>query len=104
MAAVESPPFPFNDTACGNVALALAEAIREQDRSAAKLRQAIAGCTRSLRSLGMLPEAVLITMKAFVKHTAVAHPLSGPDAAWWVADAWMDDIVKWCIVEYFRDE
>lgn len=103
MPAIESPPFPFDATISQDVAWALALAIRQQDETVAKLRAAVAGCTTSLRTQGMSAEAVLITMKAFVKHTSVAHPLSNPEGEWWVADAWMDDIVKWCIIEYYRD-
>lgn len=103
MPAIESPPFPFDTATLKDVAWALAQAIRQHDETVAKLRGAIAGCTTSLRTQGMTAEAVLITMKAFVKHAAVAHPLSNPEGAWWVADAWMDDIIKWCIVEYYRD-
>lgn len=103
MPAIESPPFPFDVAASADVALALAQAIRQHDETVARLRRAVAACTTSLRAQGMAAEAVLITMKAFVKHTAVAHPLSNPEGEWWVADAWMDDIIKWCIIEYYRE-
>jgi hypothetical protein len=103
MPAIESPPFPFDAATSKDVAGALAQAIRKQDETVEKLRHAVAACTTSLRTQGMSPEAAVITMKAFVKHAAVAHPLSNPEGAWWVADAWMDDIIKWCIIEYYRD-
>jgi hypothetical protein len=83
--------------------VALAEAVRRHADALEALQAAIAECVRNLRSQGMTPEATLLTMKAFIRHTAGTHPPPGRHAAW-LPEPLLENIVRWCINEYFRHE
>lgn len=98
--AVESAPFPFEAAAEKRARAALAEAIRQHEQMQAELHAAIGECVRTLRSCGMPPEAMLVTMKAFVRDvtTKPSRRHSGP-----VAKPVMEQVVEMCIAEYFRD-
>ncbi len=52
----------------------------------------------------MGPAEVLITLKAYVRHTARTHPPLGQAGSSWAADALMDEITKWAIVEFYKNE
>ena len=68
----------------------------------ADLRASVEACVAELRTLSMPPEAVLMTMKALVRHTAREHPPLGYSPSHWAADAFLDQIVQWSVVAYFR--
>ena len=100
--ASHDPPFPLTPAASARVGIALAAAVRTHDAAMRELQTAIEGCVAELHGQGMLPEVALVTMKAFVRHTAVLHPPPGRTPSRYAADAFMDEIVHWCIVAYFR--
>jgi hypothetical protein len=82
--------------------VALTAAVRRRDSTLIELQAAIEGCVRSLRDQGMTAGAVIITMKAFVRHAMqVAPPLGFVLSADAVAPL-MDRIVTWCIDEFYR--
>jgi len=82
--------------------LALATAVRRRGSTLIELQAAIEGCVRSLRGQGMTAGAVIITMKAFVRHSMqVAPPLGLAPSADATAPL-MDRIVTWCIDEFYR--
>jgi|SRR5688572_20065557 hypothetical protein len=100
MLPVESPPFPFEAVAERRARLALVEAVRRHSEVEAIWLNAVADCVRSLKSQGMSPEAMIITMKAFVRHASVtdlARRGSG------VSRPLMEQIIEWSIMEYYRD-
>lgn len=102
--AVEAPPFPLDVGLVDDVEAALEAAIRRNDAATARLRMTIERCAVALREQGMTAENVLITMRAFVRHSAAAHPPVGMPREHWSADAWLTDIIHWSLVEYFRHE
>lgn len=112
LTAVESPPFPFESTAVERLRGALLQAVRRHEATLAGLRMAVEDCVRHLRAAGMTPEAMLVTMKAFIRHTAVVQAASGVtvpatragDMPPWLSDPLMERIVGWCIAEYFHDD
>lgn len=102
--AVLVPPFPFHPAHTADLAAALAEAIEEHDRALAALLGALTACIWSLRDdQHMTPEHAVITMKAMLRHTASVDA-SRRKADLALVDFWMDDLVTWCIGEYFRRE
>ena len=112
LSAVESPPFPFESTAVERLRGSLLQAVRKHEATLAGLRMAVEDCVRHLRAAGMTPEAMLVTMKAFIRHTAVAQATSGGtrqatkagDVPTWLSDPLMERIVGWCIAEYFHED
>ena len=51
----------------------------------------------------MTPEATLVTIKAFIRHTAVTNPPKGYSRAW-LPEPLMENIVRWCINEYYHKD
>jgi hypothetical protein len=100
---VEFPPFPLEDAASARVADALEGAVLRHDETRRELQAAIESCVRSLRAQGMSPEGTLVTLKAFVKHSAVAFPTRDTEGRKWAADSLMTQIVHWGVVEYFNE-
>jgi hypothetical protein len=97
-APVESPPFPFDAAAEKRARVALVEAARRYEETQTVLFSTITECVRALRKQGMSPEAMVITMKAFVRHAAFNEPGSRGT----VARPLMDQVIEWCIHEYYR--
>jgi hypothetical protein len=96
------PPFPLNSGNTSAVEYALGKAVRSHMDSMAVLRRAVEACVAELRDSGVPPESMLITMKAFIRHTACTYPPPGNSASSWAADAYISDIVRWSIAEYYR--
>jgi hypothetical protein len=65
-----------------------------------ELRAAVEACVVELQGQGMLPEAMVITMRAFVTHT-VAHPTAEHPVASRSASLFMDQIIQWAILAYY---
>ena len=100
--AVLEPPFPISESAARQLCGALEHAVRMQDAAMADLRNAVETCVSELRAMGMTPEAVLMTMKALVRHTAREHPPLGYSPSHWAADGFLEQISHWSVVAYFR--
>lgn len=61
-------------------------------------------CAVALRHAGATPEAMLITMKAFVRSSARKHPPMGRAPSRWAADLLMEEITTWCIIAFYRTD
>jgi hypothetical protein len=66
------------------------------------LQLSIRNCMMSLREDGMQCEAALLTMKAFVRDAAVRHKRSGSHEMLH-SDMLMEQVVSWCIAEYYSE-
>ena len=97
-----TPLFPFTVGSTSAVELALANTVRSHMDSMAALQLAIEACVAELRDRGVPPEAMLISMKALIRQTARSFPPPGNPASSWAADAYLADIVRWSIAEYYR--
>jgi hypothetical protein len=102
-AAVESAPFPIEAAEADRFRIALFDALHRHVASLVALRAAVGSCSRHLRAQGMTPEAALLTMKAFTHHIA-RRGSPTDDAVLWISDPFMERIVDWCIVGYFRED
>jgi len=94
--------FHLTALATSAVEQALERAVQRHLESMATLQQAIEACVLELRAQGLPPETMLVTMKAFIRHTATAHPPPGIAASSWAADGYLEQIVRWSIAEYYR--
>ncbi len=83
---------------------ALGLAVRRHIPAMYELRRAMEACVREMHDDGASPQRMLIDMKAFVRKSAIAHPPVGYLGSSRAADSFMDEIVHWCIDEYFRGE
>jgi hypothetical protein len=102
LAPVHEAPFPIATAISDRVGKALEVALRRHSETASELQLAIEACVRALREQGMSPEGALITIKALVKHSAASRDPNRRQSTFLTADYFMDDIVHWCVVEYFR--
>jgi len=100
LAAVRNPPFSLTLRASARVEVALAAAFRSHDAAVRELRASIEACVVELQQLGMLPEAMVVTMRAFVQHT-VDHPSAEHPVASRAAVLFMDRIITWSILAYY---
>ena len=103
-------PFPFRGATQQNFEEALTASCRQFTSSrltAESLRSvedAVRCCVRELRDDGMLPEGVIITMRAYLRHTAVEHFLVTASQESHVALSILGDQVStWSIDEYYSD-
>jgi hypothetical protein len=99
-AAVREPPFSLTPRASARVELALEGAFRVHDSAFKELRASIEACVGELQGQGMLPEAMVITMRAFVEHTA-SHPSAQHPVAARAANLFIDRIIHWSILAYY---
>jgi len=58
----------------------------------------------ALKAEGMLCEAALITIKAYVRHAASMQRGSNPDGDIWAADLLMEKIARWSISEFYKEK
>jgi hypothetical protein len=84
------------------VEIALENAVHRHLASMAALQSAVEACVTEMRGKGLPPEAMIVTMKAFIRHTAASHPPPGNLASSWAADAYLEEIIKWSIAQYYR--
>lgn len=96
-----APPFPFEPGTQSDFEHALQGAAQRTAASGETLRAAVLACVQHLKSIGMEPEGVLITMRAYLNHTVrMSFPGSGRDQSW--AVAWLgEQVAKWSIESYF---
>jgi hypothetical protein len=85
-------------------ARALAAAVRQDSETMRELRSALCPCVHELKACGMECEQLLAVMKDHVRRTAISHPPRGRDRSRASADHLLDDLVHWCILEYYRTE
>ena len=99
-AAVREPPFSLTPGASTRVELALEAAFHLDDVAVEELRTAVEVCVGELQRKGMLPEAMVITMRAFVEYTSTHPPVGHPSIAR-AAAFFINEIIGWSIIAYF---
>jgi len=100
---VKSPlPFSIPDESAHPFQAALRDVVRSSAISMADLRECVKACARSLRESSVGPAQMILSMKACARDCNKHHPIATDrDSA--NADFLMDVIVKWAIIEYYRD-
>jgi|SRR5215208_1838296 len=81
---------------------ALRNAARANLKSMNDLHDTIGKCMTSLRADGMECEAALLTMKAFIRELGIRHKRNG-SGEMTHSDLLMDQIVRWCIADFYID-
>jgi hypothetical protein len=81
---------------------ALQDVVRSSAISMADLRECVKACARSLRESNADPAQMILSMKACARHGRSHHPQTGQRESS-NADFLMEIIVKWAIIEYYRD-
>jgi hypothetical protein len=83
--------------------VALHEVVRSSAVSMADLRNCVRACTRSLRDANLGPVQMILAIKACAKDGSRQFPTVLAEHELSNADFLMDEIVKWAIIEYYRD-
>jgi hypothetical protein len=96
-------PFLFPQITSDQFDDALANAASDNVDSMIELHAAVVGCVSALKAEGMLCEAALITIKAYVRHAASIQRGRKPDGDIWVADMLMENIACWSITEFYKE-
>ncbi len=81
---------------------ALKYAVRANVASMNNLHVTIGKCMQSLRDDGMECEAALLTMKAFMRELNLKHKRIG-SSEMMHSEHLMDQIVRWCISDFYVD-
>lgn len=82
---------------------ALRHAVRTNARSMRDLHDSVRECISSLRADGMQCESALLTMKACIRELNRKHERNG-NGGLILTDAMMDQIVRWCITDFYQVE
>jgi len=98
----KTEPF-FELTATGDdFERALRNAVRANKESMNNLHATIGRCMKSLRADGMQCEAALLTMKAFIRELGIKNQrIASGDMLH--TEILMDQIVRWCIADYYAE-
>jgi hypothetical protein len=99
--AYREPPFPFDGATEDQFQKALAAAALRNIKSLDSLRNAVRVCVQELHRAGMTPEGAILTMRAYLRHTARTHfdiPIGERN---WELDSICEQFAAWCIEDYY---
>ena len=96
-------PFPLPDETARLFHVALHDVIRSSAESMTELRTCVKACVCSLRETNVGPAQMIITMKACTKESARRYPPAANEPAASNADFLLEQIIRWSIIEYYRD-
>jgi hypothetical protein len=101
--AYRQEPFPFTGRTQEEFVHALEAASSRTTRAILNLRAATQVCVKQLKENGMTPEGVIVTMRAYVRHTAQTHvPVPAFGEPNIIYEILCDHLAKWCIDEYYQ--
>jgi hypothetical protein len=96
-------PYPLPSEASRQFGTALHDAVRESLETMEELRACLNPCVAFLRDSGVGPVQMILTIKASTKESALRNHALGDEFAVANANLLMEQIVKWAIVEYYRN-
>lgn len=98
-----SPPFPFERETESAFEAALGASQRTTE-AIENLRGAVIACVNHLKTIGMEPEAVLVTMRAYLRYTLQNHLLApGHDPIF--ESSWLSEqVARWTIEAYYSTD
>jgi hypothetical protein len=96
-------PYPLPTAASRDFGTALHDAVKDSIESMHELRQSLKPCVDFLRDSGVGPVQMILTIKASAKESALRNHALGDEFAVANANMLMEQIVKWAIVEYYRN-
>ena len=99
----QTQPYPLPSEASRQFGTALHDAVRDSIETMQELRQCLKPCVEFLRNAGVGPVQMILTIKASAKESALRNHALGDEFAVANANMLMEQIVKWAIVEYYRN-
>ena len=96
-------PSPIPDETARLFQVALHDVVRSSVLSMTELRECVKACVCSLRDSQVGPAQMIITMKACAKEGNRRYPMVLNEHELSNADFLMEQIIKWSIVEYYKD-
>jgi hypothetical protein len=96
-------PSPIPDETARLFQVALHDVVRSSALSMAELRECVKACVCFLRESQIGPAQMIISMKACAKEGNRRYPMVLNEHELSNADFLMEQIIKWSIVEYYRD-
>jgi hypothetical protein len=99
----KTQPYPLPTEASRQFGTALHDAVRESIETMEQLRDCLKPCVAFLRDSGVGPVQMILTIKASTKESALRNHGLGDEFAVANANLLMEQIVKWAIVEYYRN-
>lgn len=97
-------PFPIHIEASRGFAAALHDAVSTSVASMEELRQRLTPCVAFLKSSGLGPAEMILSIKACARDHAKERQAHGDEFAVANANTLMEQIVKWAIAEYYSSE
>jgi hypothetical protein len=101
--ATATKPSPIPDETARLFQVALHDVVRSSALSMAELRECVKACVCSLRESNVGPAQMIISMKACAKEGTRRYPTVLSEHELSNADFLMDQIIKWSIVEYYKN-
>jgi hypothetical protein len=99
----QTQPYPLPSEASRQFGTALHDAVRGSLETMHELRESLKPCVAFLRDCGVGPVQMILTIKASAKESALRNHALGDEFAVANANLLMEQIVKWAIVEYYRN-
>jgi hypothetical protein len=99
----ETLPYPLPRDASHEFGTALHDAVKGSGESMEVLHERLKPCVGFLKDSGVGPVQMILTIKASAKESARRNHALGEEYAMSNANLLMDQIVKWAIVEYYKD-
>lgn len=96
-------PSPIPDETARLFQVALHDVVRSSALSMAELRECVKACVCSLRESQVGPAQMIISMKACAKEGNRRYPMVLNEHELSNADFLMEQIIKWSIVEYYKN-
>ena len=96
-------PSPIPDETARLFQVALHDVVRSSALSMAELRECVKACVCFLRDSQIGPAQMIISMKACAKEGNRRYPMVLNEHELSNADFLMEQIIKWSIVEYYKD-
>jgi hypothetical protein len=99
-----SKPSPIPEETARLFQVALHDVVRSSALSMADLRECVRACVTTLKQTEVGPAQMIISMKACAKEGTRRYPQVLNEHELSNADFLMDQIIKWAIVEYYRND
>jgi len=96
-------PSPIPDETARLFQLALHDAVRTSTVSMSELRERVKACVCFLRDTHVGPAQMIISMKACAKQSNKRYPSVIGQHELPNAEFLMEQIIRWSIIEYYRD-
>jgi hypothetical protein len=101
--AKQTLPFPLPTETSHQFGTALHDAVRGSITSMQELQKCLTPCVDYLREAGVGPVQMILSIKACTKESALRNFALGDEFAVANASMLMEQIVKWAIVEYYKN-